>query len=144
MPAATVLFASLLTLLYLYLTREVIRRRRAYRVAYGSPEDHPDLQRAIRAHGNFQEYTPLFLIMLYLLETSTGMTWLCYVFGLIFFCGRLSHAYSLHVAEARGLASGARASVTFRFRFYAMAQTLTTLGVMAGLLLFQFAMQAIG
>ena len=34
-------------------------------------KDRPDtLDRAIRAHGNFAEYTPLFLILLYLAERS--------------------------------------------------------------------------
>lgn len=144
MPQATVLFASLLTLLYLYLTWQVIRRRRRYRKPYGSPEEHPDLQRAIRAHGNFQEYTPLFLLLLYFLESSTQMLWLCYLLGTLFLLGRISHAYSLLVWEARALEQQARMSVAFRFRFFAMSQTLTALGVTAVLLLLQWASQFAG
>jgi uncharacterized protein len=137
MPFITVLFASLLTLLYLYLTWQVIKRRRNYRTPYGYSEPYPDLERAIRAHGNFQEYTPLFLMLLYLFEISTAMDWLCYLLGILFVLGRVSHACSLLWVEAKRLKRGERLSVAFRLRFFAMAQTLTVLTVLAVLLLFQ-------
>ncbi len=135
MPPVTALFASLLTLLYLYLTWQVISRRRQYRTPYGFSEQHPDLERAIRAHGNFQEYTPLFLILLYLFETGTDVQWLCYLLGTLFFLGRIAHAASLLSVEAKRLKRGERLSVAFRLRFFAMTQTLTCLSVLAVLIL---------
>ena len=134
-PSATMLFASLLALLYLYLTWQVIRRRREYRTPYGYSEHHPDLERAIRAHGNFQEYAPLFLILLYLFETNAGQPWLCYLLGSLFLLGRISHAASLLSVEAKRLKRGERLSIAFRLRFFAMAQTLTCFTVLAVLLL---------
>lgn len=139
-PVVTILFASLLTLLYLYLTWQVIRRRREYRTPYGFSDQHPDLERAIRAHGNFQEYTPLFLILLYLFETTIKLPWLCYLLGILFLLGRVSHAFSLLSEEAKRLKKGERLSVAFRLRFFAMAQTLTVFAVLASLLLLQVAM----
>jgi uncharacterized membrane protein YecN with MAPEG domain len=137
MPHATLLFAGLLTLAYVYLILRVTQRRRRYRVAYDATQEHPDLQRAIRAHGNFQEYTPLFLILLYLTETTTHLEWLCYGLGTIFLLGRLSHAYSLLTYETQSLAKGERIGVAFRFRFYAMVQTLLCLLIPGVLLLLQ-------
>lgn len=135
MPVATIFYASLLTLLYLYLIWQVISRRRNYRVPYGYSEQHPDLERAIRAHGNFQEYAPLFLILLYLFEISTQMEWLCWLLGALFLLGRIAHAISLLSAEAKRLKKGERIAAAFRLRFFAMAQTLTCLTVLALLLL---------
>jgi uncharacterized membrane protein YecN with MAPEG domain len=140
MPSATLLFASLLTLLYLYLTWQVISRRRNYRTPYGFSEQHPDLERAIRAHGNFQEYTPLFLILLFLFETQVQLSWLCYLLGALFFLGRVSHACSLLSVETKRLKRGERLSVAFRLRFFAMTQTLTSLSVLAVLLLIHYAL----
>jgi uncharacterized membrane protein YecN with MAPEG domain len=137
MPNATVLFASLLTLLYLYLTWQVISRRREYRTPYGYSDQHPDLERAIRAHGNFQEYTPLFLILLCLFEITTEVEWLCYLLGALFLLGRIAHAASLLSVEAKRLKQGERLAVAFRLRFFAMMQTLTSLSVLAVLLLLQ-------
>ena len=140
MPSATLLFASLLTLLYLYLTWQVISRRREYRTPYGFSDQHPDLERAIRAHGNFQEYTPLFLILLFLFETEVQLDWLSYLLGTLFLLGRISHACSLLSVEAKRLKRGERLSIAFRLRFFAMAQTLTALTVLAILLLVHFAL----
>ena len=141
MPNATVLFASLLTLLYIYLTWQVISRRREYRTPYGYSDQHPDLERAIRAHGNFQEYTPLFLILLCLFEITAEVEWLCFLLGALFFLGRIAHAASLLSVETKRLKQGQRLSVAFRLRFFAMAQTLTSLSVLAVLLLLQVVME---
>lgn len=137
MPHATMLTASLLGLFYLYLTLAVINRRRRYRIPYGMGDGHPDLKRAIMAHSNFQQYTPFFLILLYLEETSSPANWLCYVLGGIFLLGRIAHAYSMRVAEPDGIAAGARNRIIFRFRFYAMVQTITCYFVLSALLLAQ-------
>lgn len=144
MPNATVLFASLLTLLYLYLTWQVISRRRTYRTPYGYSDQHPDLERAIRAHGNFQEYTPLFLILLCLFEITAEVEWLCYLLGALFLLGRIAHAASLLSVEAKRLKQGERLAVAFRLRFFAMMQTLTSLSVLAVLLLLQVVLDYYG
>ena len=51
------------------------------------------LQRNVRAHGNFSEYTPIFLILLLILEI-TGKSSFNYllVISLVFSYGRLAHA----------------------------------------------------
>ena len=55
-------------------------------------KDSPDtLDRAIRAHGNFAEYTPLFLILLYLAERSDMASSGMHAYAASFFAGRLMH-----------------------------------------------------
>ena len=49
----------------------------------------------MRAHANFVEYTPFFLILLALIEMAKGSsTWLWVVSGL-FIIGRLAHAFGM-------------------------------------------------
>ncbi|MGA1207213.1 MAG: glutathione metabolism protein [Gammaproteobacteria bacterium] len=98
LPLVTLLIAATLVAVYLVLTIHVIRLRRrehAEVTITGSTE----LQRAIRAHSNFMEYTPLFLIMLALLELSDSYLWWISGLGLAFLIGRISHAYGLLVGE---------------------------------------------
>ena len=90
-------FAALFTLFYLLLS---------FRIGYlrGSPvmklifkmdkEVLPTkLERNVRAHGNFSEYVPIFLILLLLLELSgTASFNYLLVVSLIFSLGRLAHA----------------------------------------------------
>ena len=67
----TALYASVLTLWFVFLSMRVVALRGnpmfAFLILEASPERM--LERAVRAHGNLAEYTPLMLILLYLLET---------------------------------------------------------------------------
>ena len=53
--------------------------------------DEQTLERAIRGQGNFIEYAPLFLILMFILELSGASTQLLYLSGLIFTLGRFMH-----------------------------------------------------
>jgi uncharacterized membrane protein YecN with MAPEG domain len=63
MPHITALYASLLVALYLVLTFRVIAERFRSRVGIGTGGD-ARLERAVRVHGNFAEYVPVFLAAL--------------------------------------------------------------------------------
>lgn len=65
-PATTAFFAALLALLYLALSVWVVAGRVSTETLHGSGGD-PLLKR-IRSHANFQEYVPLTLILVGLLE----------------------------------------------------------------------------
>lgn len=139
-PQATMLFAGLLTLLYIFLTVNVIRARRKVRVAVGATHEHPELLRATRAHANFAEYVPLFLILLFLQENYASNLWASYLLGALFCAGRLSHSYSILVAEPRALMAGSKVGYMLRFCFYAMTHTFFTLGILAAMILVQYAL----
>ena len=74
----TALYASLLALWFAFLSMRVIALRGnpifVFLILGASPENM--LERAVRAHGNLAEYTPIMLILLYLLETlpATSVT----------------------------------------------------------------------
>ncbi len=92
----TALYASLLTLWFVFLSMRVIALRGnpmfAFLILGASPDDM--LERAVRAHSNFAEYTPIMLILLYLLETlpaaSVAQMTLHMLAG-SFLLGRLMH-----------------------------------------------------
>ena len=63
MLIVTPLIASALTLIFIRLSFAVIRLRRANRVGLGSGGNE-ELERAIRAQGNFAEYVPFGLILI--------------------------------------------------------------------------------
>ena len=93
----TTTFASILTLFYLFLS---------FRIGYlrGSPVmklifkmdraiSEEKLNRNVRAHGNFSEYVPVFLILLMIIEllqqsNSNYLLTVC----IIFLYGRIAHA----------------------------------------------------
>ena len=92
----TALYASLLALWFAFLSMRVIALRGnpmfAFLILGASPDNM--LERAVRAHGNLAEYTPIMLILLYLLETlpatSVAGTAL-HILGGAFLLGRLMH-----------------------------------------------------
>ncbi|MGD9388521.1 MAG: MAPEG family protein [Gammaproteobacteria bacterium] len=105
-PAITALYAGLLGLLYLALCWQVVDHRRKGRVGLGTG-GNPDLERAIRVHGNFAEYVPLFLVLLLLAELGGAAAWMLHALGAVFLVSRIGHAYGL-----------SRSSGTTRGRFF--------------------------
>ena len=93
----TSIFGSLFTLFYLFLSFRIgyLRGSPVMKLIFVMGDDIPDkkLQRNVRAHGNFSEYTPIFLILLLIIETL-GQSSFHYVLTvcLIFSYGRLAHA----------------------------------------------------
>jgi len=99
LPIITMVIASLAALLQLVLTAQVIRCRRAEQAGVGV-KPSSGLQRAIRAHGNFVEVTPIFLILLLILELVDAYLWWVGGLGALFLIGRVLHAQSILVGEA--------------------------------------------
>lgn len=93
--AVTLLYAGLAGLLLLALSFQVVKLRRRHRVGLGTG-DAPDLERAVRVHANFCEYTPLALLLLLLLEFATPLPiWILHALGLMLIIGRVLHALGL-------------------------------------------------
>ena len=93
----TSLFASLFTLFYLLLSFRIgyLRGSPVMKLIFKMDKEIPEekLQRNVRAHGNFSEYVPIFLVLLMILETLghfpfSYLLTIC----LIFSYGRLAHA----------------------------------------------------
>lgn len=115
MLMVTAIFASLLAAIYLKLTLHVIALRRQNKVSIGNG-GVSELERAIRSHGNFSEYTPIALILMACLELNGAMAWLVALFGLTFTAGRVFHAMGLK-----------REPQSFDYRIRGMKLTINTL-----------------
>lgn len=95
----TPLYAGLLALWFLVLSLRVIGRRRSERIHLGDGGD-AQMQRRIRAHGNFAEYVPLILLLMLLLEIAgTTPVWLLHTLGVALVVARLLHGYALSFSE---------------------------------------------
>jgi uncharacterized membrane protein YecN with MAPEG domain len=114
--------ASLLTLVYFFLSLRVIRLRRQLGVGLGPGQD-PRLLRAMRVHANFAEYVPLALLLLVMLELQAWPSLLLHALGALLVFGRCAHAFGVSQAQER-----------FFFRVSGMAATFTVLLVAALLL----------
>ena len=94
MYTISVIFTSVCLILYLLLSVNAAMTRRRSGLAIGE-KDNENLARAVRAHGNFSEYTPLFIISFVLLESVQASSNYLILAGLFFLLGRIFHAYSM-------------------------------------------------
>ena len=90
----TSIYAALSGLLLAWLALQAIKARRANKVKLGDGGNF-ELQSAIRAHGNFAEYMPITLILLFLLEYNGAPTLVIHAVGATFLVGRWIHAQGL-------------------------------------------------
>src|SRR5438067_1869694 len=99
MPAGIVLpitltMAGAATLMNVWLARRVGQVRIAAKVSVGDGGNEP-LTRRMRAHANFVEYTPFFLILLGLVELATGSAPWLWAVGALYILARLAHPFGM-------------------------------------------------
>lgn len=111
----TSIYAAILGLFFVVLSIRTIRTRRIYRIALGYGEA-PELVRQARVHGNFAEYVPLSLLLLYFLELSAAPDALLHALGLILLFGRGMHAYGVSQIDE-----------DYRFRVIGMSATFAVI-----------------
>lgn len=118
----SLLFAAILTFIYLAQSFYVVLQRFRANTSLGSNSDayHP-LSRAIRVHGNFIEYTPIFLILFFLAENNELSATYLKILGWSFVIGRLAHWFGLMQKNSVN-----------PFRQVGMVLTFTPLALMAG------------
>ena len=91
----TSIIASALAIIFVKLSFAVIGLRRKNKVGLGSG-GYDDLERAIRAQGNFAEYVPMGLILIACLELNGVPWWLVILPGITLIIGRLIHAKGIN------------------------------------------------
>ena len=91
----TSIIAAILTIIFVKLSFAVIGLRRKNKVGLGSG-GYDDLERAIRAQGNFAEYVPIGLILIACLELNGAPWWLVILSGITLIIGRLIHAKGIN------------------------------------------------
>lgn len=94
MLPTTAIYLALLTLLFLWLSVNVILTRRSARVSLGTG-GNTLLERRIRAHGNCAEYLPTGILILAVVEGLQAPTLVVHVLGGMLLAGRLLHAAAL-------------------------------------------------
>jgi uncharacterized membrane protein YecN with MAPEG domain len=112
-------YAAILGLLFVALSLAVVNQRRAGRVAIGVSGDS-ELERRVRVHGNFAEYTPLALLLLAMAEWRGAPALLLHLLCLMLVIGRATHAWGVSHADE-----------DFRFRTVGMIATFMTIIVTA-------------
>ena len=116
-------YAALLAFVYIYLSTRVIALRRERKISLGANGD-PAMERAMRVHANFAEYTPFALLLLYMLETNGGHEIWLNILCAALLAGRVLHALGL-----------AKATENFRYRVLGLVMTFTVIGAAAASLL---------
>jgi uncharacterized membrane protein YecN with MAPEG domain len=115
----TAFYASLLAVLFLFLSIRVIGWRRQQRVELGHGEDS-ELLRRMRVHANFAEYVPFTLLLMALAESMAPPRPFVHLVGVTLVAGRLLHAYGL-----------SQTPHILRYRVWGMTLTLAALGIAA-------------
>lgn len=123
MPLIVPAYAAILGLLFAIISFRVANMRRKMRIGLGTGGDR-QLERYIRAQGNFAEYVPMALILLTFLELQEWQGWLVHLLCALLLVARAVHALGI-----------AREPEDIRFRAAAMIATLTVLIVTSILLL---------
>jgi uncharacterized protein len=131
----TGLYAALLAIMFIALTVNVVVSRRSAGVALGDNGPHSMLRR-VRAHGNFTESAPLFIILMALAEMQGMHTMAVHGHGALFVLGRVLHAYSLlsHERYEDGVLKHFP-----KFRVAGMMCTFSVIGSLAAMLVWQYA-----
>jgi uncharacterized protein len=119
MMTITAFYASLLALLFLFLSLRVIGWRRQQRVEIGHGED-AQLLRRMRVHANFAEYVPFALLLMGLAENLGPPHILTHLVGPTLVIGRVLHAYGL-----------SQTPHILRYRVLGMQLTFAAIGIAA-------------
>ena len=122
----TAIYAGLLGCLLLVLAFLITRLRRLHLIGVGDG-GREDLKLLLRAQGNFVEYVPTCLILLYLAETASYPSWLLHSVGAMLVLGRLLHAYG--ISHSAGKSFGRSFGTVFT---WAVLATLSVAAIASG------------
>jgi uncharacterized membrane protein YecN with MAPEG domain len=122
----TILYASLLALVFVFLSIRTIRLRRTLKIGVGDSGNQRML-RAIRAHSNFAEYVPFAIVLIYFVEMNLALNAFVHFLGITLLLGRLLHSYGISQEKEN-----------FKFRVSGMVSTFTVILTSSMYLLFSY------
>jgi uncharacterized protein len=131
----TLTIAGAAAILHVWLSLRVSRLRRPLKVAFGDGGNEILLRR-MRAHSNFAENMPLFLILLALLEFATGGDLWLWGAAILFVLARIAHAFGMDRPGANPLRVGGIAiswAVLLGLGFYAIFLAYQAPSIRSGL-----------
>ncbi|MCQ8876724.1 MAPEG family protein [Pseudoalteromonas shioyasakiensis] len=115
-------YAAVLAFMYIHLSMRVVKVRKANQISLGT-NNNDALIKATRAHGNFIEYVPFALILIFLAEFQGLSSHYCHILGVLLVFGRVCHS----IAITDG---------TFKLRVTGMIATFLTLALAGFFLIF--------
>lgn len=123
---AVFLYAGILGFMQVALSYYVVTQRRKFQVGTGDG-GHPDLEKAIRVHGNFAEYVPFALLLLFFAETGGVHPYAIHFLGAHLVLCRILHCAG--ITQSRGAT---------KCRFFGMVITYSVMIIASVLVLMQF------
>ena len=121
----TGIYAGLCGLLLVVLYLRISQRRLSAKIGLGTGGDD-DLERRVRAHGNFIESAPLALVLLFLFEHGEAQAEYVHAFGVALVVSRVAHAQG--ISKTSGRSTG---------RFYGSIGTVLVIAGLSVALLLQ-------
>ncbi len=94
----TLTIAGACALLHIWLSARIVRARRPLKISVGDGGNEGVLRR-MRAHANFAETTPLFLILLGLIEIAGGDKNILWGAGIAYVLARIAHGFGMDRRE---------------------------------------------
>lgn len=94
------IYAGLCGIFLVLLYLRISQRRLATKIGLGSGGDE-DLERRMRAHGNFIESVPMALVLLFLFEHSGAEPGYVHAFGILLLLSRVAHAQGISKTAGR-------------------------------------------
>lgn len=123
LPVSSI-FAGILGIMLVFLSGRISVIRNKKQIALGTRQDK-ELEHAVRAHANFVEYTPFFLILFVALEICSLNEAALVIIGAVYLFARLSHAYGIGFLEVRNFKKG------LKFRVLGTALTYSLITIMS-------------
>lgn len=96
----TLTIAGAAAILHIWLASRVVRTRRALKVGIGDGGNEAVLRR-MRAHANYGENMPIFVILLGLIELAGGDKRILWAVGIAFILGRIAHGFGMDKSPSR-------------------------------------------
>ena len=101
----TLTIAGAAALIHIWLSLRVSHLRRLHKISIGDG-GHEGVRTRMRAHANFAESTPIFLILLGFIEMAKGSaTWL-WLAAILFILARLAHPFGMERPAPNALRMG--------------------------------------
>jgi hypothetical protein len=101
----TLTIAGAAALLNIWLSLRVSHLRRLHKVSIGDG-GHEGVRTRMRAHANFAEATPIFLILLGLIEFAKGSALWLWLAAILFILARLAHPFGMDRPAPNALRMG--------------------------------------
>ena len=87
--------AGILGIIYFGLSARIMFLRNKHQISLGNGKID-ELELAIRVHGNFAEFVPLCLILLFFSESTFQSRFIISTLGIMLIVGRIAHAFALY------------------------------------------------